>query len=58
MAEKEIKTNETPQVETQPETVSKEIFDNLYKQALALEARYKRLFDLYNNLMEAYLSGK
>lgn len=58
MAEKEIKKVEIPQAETQPETVSKEMFDNLYKQALALEARYKRLFDLYNNLMEAYLSGK
>ena len=58
MAEKEIKKVETPQVETQPETVSKEMFDNLYKQALALEARYKRLFELYNNLLETYFSGR
>ena len=58
MAEKETKKVDTPQVETQPETVSKEMFDNLYKQALALEARYKRLFELYNNLLETYLSGR
>lgn len=58
MTEKEIKKVETPQAETQSETISKEMFDNLYKQALALEARYKRLFELYNNLLEAYLSGK
>lgn len=58
MADKEIKKVETPQAETQPETVSKEMFDNLYKQALALEARYKRLFELYNNLLETYLAGK
>ena len=58
MAEKEIKKVETPKIETQPETVSKEMFDNLYKQALALEARYKRLFELYNNLLETYLSGR
>ena len=38
--------------------LSKEMFDNLYSQALALEARYKKLFELYNNLMEMYLSSK
>ena len=38
--------------------VSKEMFDNLYSQAIALEARYKKLFELYNNLMEIYLSSK
>jgi hypothetical protein len=58
MAEKEIKKVETPKTEVQPETVSKEMFDNLYTQALALEARYKRLFELYNNLLETYLAGK
>ena len=58
MTDKEINKVETPQTESQPETVSKEMFDNLYKQALALEARYKRLFELYNNLLEAYLAGK
>ena len=54
MAEKEIKKVETPKIETQPETVSKEMFDNLYKQALALETRYKKLFELYNHLLEVY----
>ena len=58
MAEKEIKKVETPKTEAQLETVSKEMFDNLYTQALALEARYKRLFELYNNLLETYLAGK
>lgn len=58
MAEKEIKKVEAPQAETQPETVSKEMFENLYKQALALEARYKKLFELYNHLLEVYLSGR
>lgn len=58
MTDKEIKKVETTQTESQPETVSKEMFDNLYKQALALEARYKRLFELYNNLLETYLAGK
>ena len=58
MTEKEIKKVDTPQVETQPETVSKEMFDNLYKQALALETRYKKLFELYNHLLEVYLSSR
>lgn len=58
MADKEIKKVEATQPETKPEMVSKEMFDNLYSQAVALETRYKRLFELYNNLMEAYLSGK
>ena len=58
MADKEIKKVEAIQAEAQPEMVSKEMFDNLYSQALALETRYKRLFELYNNLMEVYLSSK
>jgi hypothetical protein len=58
MADKEIKKIETPQTESQPETVSKEMFDNLYTQALALETRYKKLFELYNTLLEIYLSGR
>ena len=58
MTDKEIKKVEAPQAETQPEMVSKEMFDNLYSQALALETRYKKLFELYNNLMEVYLSSK
>ena len=58
MADKEIKKVETTQAEVQPEMVSKEMFDNLYSQALALETRYKKLFELYNNLMEVYSSSK
>ena len=58
MADKEIKKVEATQAETQPEMVSKEMFDSLYSQAIALEARYKKLFELYNNLMEVYLSSK
>ena len=58
MADKEIKQVEATQSETQPAMVSKEMFDNLYLQAIALEARYKKLFELYNSLLEAYLSGK
>lgn len=50
----EVSTSET----TQPKTVSLEAYENLYKQALELDARYKRLFVLYNNLLEAYLSQK
>ena len=58
MADKEIKKVEATQAEAQPEMVSKEMFDNLYSQAIALEARYKKLFELYNNLMEMYLASK
>lgn len=58
MADKEIKQVEATQPETQPTMVSKEMFDNLYSQAIALETRYKKLFELYNSLLEAYLSGK
>ena len=58
MADKEIKKVGATQAEAQPEMVSKEMFDNLYSQAIALEARYKKLFELYNNLMEIYLSSK
>lgn len=39
-------------------TVPAEMYENLYTQAVALEARYKRLFELYNKLLEAYLSLK
>lgn len=52
---------ETIQVEknsqpAQPDVVSKEMYDKLYNQALELEKRYTRLFELYNNLVEAYLT--
>lgn len=39
-------------------TVPIEMYEGLYTQAVALEARYKRLFELYNKLLEAYLSLK
>lgn len=41
---------------TQPQTVPMEAYESLYKQAIALETRYKKLFELYNTLLEAYLS--
>ena len=41
-----------------PETVPYEQFDNLYKQAIDLEGRYRRLLDAYNALLELYLSSK
>lgn len=51
---------ETIQVENsqsaQPDVVSKEMYDKLYNQALELEKRYTMLFELYNNLVEAYLT--
>lgn len=54
MATKQENLNqETPKTET----VSKEEYDNLLKQALALEARYKKLLLLYQNLMDQYLSS-
>ena len=40
------------------EMVPKEAYDNLYAQAVALEGRYRKLFELYNNLLEAYLNQK
>ena len=39
MADKEIKKVEATQAEAQPEMVSKEMFDNLYTQAHAIETR-------------------
>ena len=41
-----------------PKTVPQEQYDNLYKQAIELEGRYRRLLDAYNALLELYLSGK
>ena len=50
----EAKTTEAPA----PKVVPQEQFDSLYKQALELDARYKRLLEAYNALFELYLSGK
>jgi hypothetical protein len=50
-----IQTEENSQP-SQPDVVSREMYDKLYNQALALEKRYTRLFELYNSLIEAYLT--
>ena len=42
----------------EPNVVSKEAYDHLYSQAIALENRYRKLFELYNNLLELYLNQK
>lgn len=44
--------------EIRPQTVPMEAYEALYRQALDIESRYKKLFELYNNLLEAYLSQK
>jgi hypothetical protein len=49
-------SNETQQ--TKPQAVPYEAYESLYKQAIELEARYKKLFELYNKLLEAYLAQK
>lgn len=41
-----------------PKTVPQEQYDNLYKQAVELEGRYRRLLEAYNALLELHLSGK
>ena len=41
-----------------PKTDPQEQFDNLYKQAVELEGRYRKLLDAYNALLELYLSHK
>jgi hypothetical protein len=34
------------------------MYESLYNQALELDARYKRLFEAYNKLLELYLATK
>lgn len=41
-----------------PKTVPQEQYDNLYKQALELEGRYRKLLEAYNALLDLYLSHK
>jgi hypothetical protein len=48
--------NDLKIADQQKEMISKEIYDQLYKQALELEKRYTRLFEAYNNLLELYLT--
>jgi hypothetical protein len=39
----------------EPKMVSLEQYEALYNQAKALELRYRKLFELYNTLLEKYL---
>ena len=50
--------DEKVKVEKQEETVSREVYENLYSQAVELDARYKRLFEAYNKLLELYLGSR
>ena len=54
--EKKVATSEA-KVEA-PKTVPQEQYDSLYKQALELEGRYRRLLDAYNALLDLYISHK
>ena len=59
MADTEKKTaKEASEAPKTPETVPYEQFDGLYKQALELEGRYRKLLDAYNALLDLYLSHK
>ena len=54
--EKKVATSEAKA--EAPKTVPQEQFDNLYKQAVELEGRYRKLLEAYNALLELHLSGK
>ncbi len=57
--EKKVATSEAKaEAPKTPETVPYEQYEGLYKQALELEGRYRRLLDAYNALLELHLSGK
>ena len=58
MAKEPVEKAETAVAEEAPKTVPLEQFNNLYEQAKDLEARYKRLSELYNLLLEQYLKVK
>lgn len=58
MAEETKKVAEAKEAPKAPETVPYEQFDNLYKQAVELEGRYRKLLEAYNALLELHLSGK
>lgn len=53
MAEKEVKVEQPQSTE---EMVPKSAYDDLLKQATELSNRYMRLTELYNILVERYLS--
>ena len=44
--------------EEKPETVPYDQYEGLYKQAVELDGRYRRLLDAYNTLLDLYLSHK
>ena len=50
-----VEVDSTP---TETQTVPLEMYTKLYQQAVELESRYKKLFVLYNNLLETYLAQK
>lgn len=58
MAEETKKVTEAKEAAEAPKTVPQEQFDNLYKQAVELESRYRKLLEAYNALLELHLSGK
>jgi len=47
-----------PEAKTEAPTVPQEQYDNLYKQAVELEGRYRKLLEAYNALLDLYLSHK
>jgi hypothetical protein len=47
---------ESVAVEPTAQTVPLEVYEKLYAQAVALEKRYVKLFELYNSLLDAYLN--
>lgn len=52
---KEAEATSTNSAE-QPTTVPVEVYENLYNQAVELDNRYQKLFGLYNDLLEKYLT--
>lgn len=58
-AERDIQQKtEAPAETPKEEMVPKASYDDLYKKAVELQARYAKLSELYNILVEKYLSGK
>ena len=57
MAEEKKVTEAKGEAET-PKMVPQEQFDALYKQAVELETRYRKLLAAYNSLLELHLSSK
>lgn len=59
MKSEEMSMNTAPTAETvKPQTVPIEVYETLYNNAMALEARYKKLLELHNIVVEAYLAQK